>query len=589
MRRLAAAPHHLGSPAGREERRVDPGEVPGVGPRRAHRDVRRALPDAEGAPRRARRARDVPRVARRDGPQGRPDLGPDGASSCRPTTPTPSTATSPRRSSTSTTACPDDYERLERLGVDVQGQDRDRPLRRRLARHQAEGRGREGRASAASSTPTRRTTASSRARSTRRAPSGPEQGVQRGSVADMPIYSGDPLTPGIGATKDARRLDRKDAATITKIPVLPISYGDAKPLLAALEGPVAPEGWRGALPITYRVGPGPGEGPPQARLRLEARSRARRRREESRAASGPTSGSSAATTTTPGSTAPRIRSRGLVGDARGGARLRGDAREGLAAQAHDRPLRLGRRGAGAARLDRVGRDHADELRPKAVAYINTDGNGRGFLLVGGSHSLEAARHRRRRGDRGPRKEDDRARARTNLRKISRRGEARGPAEGPRARRYLELEALGSGSDYTPFLQHIGLASLNVGFDGESDGGIYHSIYDDFTLVHALRGHRLRLRARARADRAACMTLRLANADVLPFDFTGSSEAVAALRQGGRGARRHEAPGDRGDEPSASRRTCRGPSPTRRSPSSPRSRASCRRTSTSRRCRTPRTR
>ena len=85
----------------------------------------------------------------------------------------------------------------------------------------------------------------------------PEQGVQRGSVADMPTYSGDPLTPGIGAVAGAKRLDRKDAQTITKIPVLPISYGDAKPLLAALEGPVAPEGWRGALPITYRIGPGP--------------------------------------------------------------------------------------------------------------------------------------------------------------------------------------------------------------------------------------------------------------------------------------------------------------------------------------------
>src|SRR5450631_1478277 len=87
----------------------------------------------------------------------------------------------------------------------------------------------------------------------------PEQGVQRGSVADMPIYPGDPLTPGVGAVEGAKRLDRKDAQTITKIPVLPISYGDAKPLLAALEGPVAPEGWRGALPITYRVGPGPGK------------------------------------------------------------------------------------------------------------------------------------------------------------------------------------------------------------------------------------------------------------------------------------------------------------------------------------------
>ena len=94
----------------------------------------------------------------------------------------------------------------------------------------------------------------------RRLPQGPDapaNGVQRGSVMDMPIYPGDPLTPGVGATKDAKRLALKDAATLTKIPVLPISYGDAQPLLAALAGPVAPEAWRGALPITYHVGPGP--------------------------------------------------------------------------------------------------------------------------------------------------------------------------------------------------------------------------------------------------------------------------------------------------------------------------------------------
>ncbi|MFZ1055159.1 MAG: PA domain-containing protein, partial [Opitutaceae bacterium] len=85
----------------------------------------------------------------------------------------------------------------------------------------------------------------------------PEYGVQRGSVADITQYSGDPLTPGVGATKDAKRLAISDAKTLLKIPVLPISYGDAKAFLAALEGPVAPAGWRGALPFTYHIGPGP--------------------------------------------------------------------------------------------------------------------------------------------------------------------------------------------------------------------------------------------------------------------------------------------------------------------------------------------
>ena len=88
-------------------------------------------------------------------------------------------------------------------------------------------------------------------------PEGPmrnENGVQRGSVLDMPLYPGDPLTPGVGAKGNVKRLSIKEAPTITKIPVLPISYSDAKPLLAALKGPLAPEGFRGALPITYHLG-----------------------------------------------------------------------------------------------------------------------------------------------------------------------------------------------------------------------------------------------------------------------------------------------------------------------------------------------
>src|SRR5436305_2249478 len=91
-------------------------------------------------------------------------------------------------------------------------------------------------------------------------PEGPmrnKNGVQRGSVVDMPVYPGDPLTPGIGSVPGAKRLDLKDAKTITKIPVLPISYGDAQPLLSAIKGSMAPETWRGALALPYHVGPGP--------------------------------------------------------------------------------------------------------------------------------------------------------------------------------------------------------------------------------------------------------------------------------------------------------------------------------------------
>ena len=128
----------------------------------------------------------------------------------------------------------------------------------------------------------------------------PKDGVQRGSVMDMPVYPGDPLTPGVGATKDAKRLDRKDATTIMKIPVLPISYADAQPLLAALTGRPAPEEWRGGLPITYRLGPGPGARAPEAGVRLEPQAALRRDREASGHRSIPTNGSCAATITTAG-------------------------------------------------------------------------------------------------------------------------------------------------------------------------------------------------------------------------------------------------------------------------------------------------
>src|SRR5471030_2323054 len=86
-------------------------------------------------------------------------------------------------------------------------------------------------------------------------PMRPAPGVQRGSVLDGPLYPGDPLTPGVGATPDAKRLKREDAPSLPKIPVLPISYEDAKPILASLQGPAVPESWRGGLAITYHIGP----------------------------------------------------------------------------------------------------------------------------------------------------------------------------------------------------------------------------------------------------------------------------------------------------------------------------------------------
>jgi N-acetylated-alpha-linked acidic dipeptidase len=350
----------------------------------------------------------------------------------------------------------------------------------------------------------------------------PEQGVQRGSVADMPIYSGDPLTPGVGATKDARRLERREAATLTKIPVLPIGYGDAKPLLAALEGPVAPESWRGALPVTYRIGPGPAK----VHLRL--------------AFDWKIVPAHNVVARIPGSVWPE---EWIVRGNHHDAWVNGaeDPISGLAAmleeaRAYGTLLEKGWRPRrtillcawdgeeqGLLGSTEWAEYHREELRWKGVAYINTDGNGRGFLSAGGSHSLEALVTGVASEIQDPEKKMP-VLQRAKLRKISRAAKPEDRRK-VRERRYLELEALGSGSDYTPFLQHVGLASLHLGYDGESDGGIYHSIYDDYTWYSRFADTDFAY-SRALSQTAGLITLRLANADLLPLDFTGSAEAIA---------------------------------------------------------------
>jgi len=416
---------------------------------------------------------------------------------------------------------PEDYERLERLGVDVKG-------KIVIARYGGGWRGIKPKVAAEKgavgciiySDPKEDGFYEGEVY-----PKGafrPEQGVQRGSVADMPIHSGDPLTPGIGATKDAHRLDRRDAATLTKIPVLPIGYADAKPLLAALEGPVAPEGWRGALPITYRIGPGP------AKVHLKL------------AFDWKLVPAHNVVARIPGSVWP---DEWIVRGNHHDAWVNGaeDPISGLVAMLEEaraygvmiekgwRPRRTiilcawDGEEQGLLGSTEWAELHREELRTRGVAYINTDGNGRGFLSAGGSQSLEALVTGAASEVQDPEKKIP-VLQRAKLRQIERAAKPEDRRK-IRERQYLELEALGSGSDYTPFLQHVGLASLHVGFGGESDGGIYHSIYDDFTWYTRFADTDFSY-SRALAQTAGLITLRLANADILPMDFRGSSEAVA---------------------------------------------------------------
>jgi N-acetylated-alpha-linked acidic dipeptidase len=348
----------------------------------------------------------------------------------------------------------------------------------------------------------------------------PLEGVQRGSVEDMPLYPGDPLTPGVGATPDAKRLDLKDVQVITKIPVLPISYEDAQPLLAALAGPVAPEKWRGALGITYHIGPGP------AKVRLVMKSNWDMKPINDVIARIPGS-------TQPdqwiirgnhhdawvnGAEDPLSGQVAMLEEARALGELRKQGwqpRRTIIYCAWDgeEPGLLG--------STEWAETHAEELREHAVAYINSDSNGRGYLFAGGSHSLEKFMNEVARDVQDPEKNIS-VWKRSQLRRISNgspeeRQEARQRAD-------LRINALGSGSDYSVFLDHLGVASLNLGYGGESGGGIYHSIYDDF-YWYTHFGDPDFVYGRALSQTAGTAVMRLADAELLPFDFIGFADAI----------------------------------------------------------------
>ncbi len=329
-------------------------------------------------------------------------------------------------------------------------------------------------------------------------------GVQRGSVMDMPTYPGDVLTPGYGATKDAKRLDRKDAPTITKIPVLPISYEDAQPLLAALDGAVAPDSWKGGLPITYHIGPGPAK----VHLKLEFDWQLK-----------PAYNVIA---TLKGAEYPdQWVMRGNHHDAwvhgandpiSGMVALMEEARAiGALAKKGNKPKRTlvfcawDAEEPGLIGSTEWVEDHKKELQEKVVAYINTDGNGRGFLGAGGSHTLQAMVSEVAGVVTDPQKGVSIKERRNALSMLN------GGEEG------FELYALGSGSDYTPFIQHAGIAALNLGFGGENGGGEYHTIYDTYPHYKRFKDPDFAYGV-ALANTAGRIVLRLANADVLPFEF-----------------------------------------------------------------------
>ena len=347
-------------------------------------------------------------------------------------------------------------------------------------------------------------------------PEGPfrrKDGVQRGSVMDMPVYPGDPLTPDRGATKEAQRLDRSEATTIMKIPVLPISYEDALPLLQSLGGEVVPALWRGALPITYHVGPGK----EKVHLKLafnwdikplydviaklsgadfpdEWVIRGNHHDGWVNGAEDPVSG--------------------LVAELEEARAIGELVKKGFhpkrtlvyCAWDGEEPALLG--------STEWVEDHQEELKQKAVVYINSDGNSRGFIGASGSHTLELFFNEIISQVIDPQ---------TGV-SIGERRFAKTVVDADKTLRnklfddkHMKLGALGAGSDYSPFLQHLGIVSMDLGFGGESPGGEYHSIYDSYDLFTKFIDPGFQYGV-ALSKTAGRVTMRMANADILPFDF-----------------------------------------------------------------------
>ncbi len=349
----------------------------------------------------------------------------------------------------------------------------------------------------------------------------PKDGVQRGSVQDSAVFMGDPLTPGIGATADAKRVPLKDAQTLTKIPVLPISYADAEPLLAAIGGPVAPPDWRGGLPITYRLGPGP------AKVHLKVFSNWDQKPLYDVIAK------------IPGATHPDewvIRGNhhdawvnGAEDPISGMVAVLEEARSmGELLKQGWKPKRTmiycawdGEEPGLLGSTEWV-ETHVDELRKHAVMYVNSDTNSRGYLELEGSHTLEHFVNDVARDIQDPETKLS-AWKRAQLKEIADAGTADERRE-LRERHDMRLDMLGGGSDHAPFINFAGIASLGIGYGGEDHGGIYHSIYDDFYWYTHFSDTDF-VYSRALTQTGGTLMMRMADADLLPFQFANFADDV----------------------------------------------------------------
>ncbi|MGB6130925.1 MAG: transferrin receptor-like dimerization domain-containing protein [Acidobacteriaceae bacterium] len=352
-------------------------------------------------------------------------------------------------------------------------------------------------------------------------PMRPAEGVQRGSVMDMPTYPGDPQTPGVGAKPGVKLIPLDKVKTLSPIPVLPISYTDATPFLKALGGQTVPESWRGSLPFTYHVGPS------TAKVHLALAFNWDR----------PTLYDVIAKI--PGAKYPDqwvIRGNHHDGWVNGAEDpLSGTSAELEEARTFGKLLQQGWRPdrtiiycfwdgeePGLLGSTEWAEYHADELKQHAVAYFNSDTNDRGYFFAEGSHSLENFINDVAKDITDP-ETGMSVWKRVRLVEIAHAT----PQERAeiRARADMRIPALGSGSDYTVFIDHLGVASVNLGYGGESmTDGQYHSIYDDFYFYTHFDDTTFDYE-RALAQTAGTMVMRMADADILPFQYSDLADTV----------------------------------------------------------------
>jgi N-acetylated-alpha-linked acidic dipeptidase len=350
-----------------------------------------------------------------------------------------------------------------------------------------------------------------------------EYGVQRGSIMDMVIYPGDPLTPFIGATENAKRLKKEDAENLLKIPVLPISYHDAQPLLQALGGPVAPSDWRGALPFTYHIGPGK----TSVRLKLEFDWKivpAYNVIAKIKGSEFPDQWivrGNHHDAWNPGANDPISGIAAMMEEAKSIGELIKNGykpKRTLVYCAWDaeEPGLIG--------STEWVEDHLAELKQKAVVYINSDGNGRGFLSAAGSHALESMIDGIAKDVIDPQTKVsvfDRLKAR----EVVSAGSDKAKKESM-AKKSMSISALGSGSDYSGFLQHAGIPSLNIAFGGENPGGEYHTAYDSYDFYSRFGDPGFNY-GRALSQTIGRAVLRMADANTLPFEFKNLHKTISS--------------------------------------------------------------